>query len=336
MKESEFYTETGEGVSCTLCAHRCSIAEGKTGFCGVRKNIGGRLFSLVYGKPIAQHIDPIEKKPLYHFLPNSRTFSIATVGCNMGCMHCQNFDISQSPKTGEVKGFDLGVEEVVEKAVSNECLSISYTYTEPTVFFEYAQDISATARENGLRNVFVSNGYMSELSAKQAVSFLDADNIDLKSFSDSFYRRYCKASLDPVLETIKTMVNAGVWIELTTLLIPGLNDTKQEIGDIASFIHDELGDYIPWHISSFHPDYQLTNIPATDRSKVLDACRIGSKAGLKYVYAGNIVSESFSDTICAECNNILVRRQGYLTKVEGIVKGGRCSNCNSAVEGVYE
>lgn len=334
MHEAFLYDRVGGGeVRCRLCAHGCRIADGARGLCGVRENREGTLYSLVYGRPCASNVDPIEKKPLYHFLPGSRSYSVATVGCNMRCLHCQNWSISQV--RGEITGGRMDPEDVVSKAEAAGCESIAYTYTEPTVFMEYARDVAGLARERGLRNVFVSNGYMSPESAELASGFIDADNVDLKSFSDKFYREVCGASLEPVLETLKALVSNGVWVEVTTLIIPGLNDSGDELREIASFIAGELGDRVPWHVSRFHPDHEMMDRDATDVEAVREAVKLGRDAGLRYVYAGNVAGGDDDNTRCPGCGDVVVERSGFGVERNVLGEGGRCPNCGQSVDGVW-
>lgn len=265
MQEARLWESLDEQkVHCHLCAHECQIDPGKRGICRVRENRDGTLYSLVYGKIISENIDPIEKKPLYHFLPGSRSYSIATVGCNFKCLHCQNYEISQYPRfhEGDIIGLLRAPEDIVTAARESQSASISYTYTEPTIFLEFAQDTARLARAQGLRNVFVSNGFMMEPSAKALAEFIDADNVDLKSFRDDHYRKVCKAPLQPVLDTIVRLKQLGVWVEVTTLVIPGLNDSTEELTDIAQFIKGvDMG--IPWHVSAFYPTYKMLDRPRT-------------------------------------------------------------------------
>ncbi len=337
MEEAMLYTRGGKGVvNCFLCNHRCVIPTGKRGLCGVRENRGGVLYSLVYGKAIAAHIDPIEKKPLNHFLPGSLSYSIATVGCNFRCQFCQNWDISQSPRDdGGIRGWELKPDEIVEHALKSNCKSISYTYTEPTIFFEYAYDTGTLAREKGLRNVFVSNGFMTPECLDKAGDFLDAANIDLKSFQDSFYRELCGARLNPVLESIKEIKKQGVWLELTTLLIPERNDSVEELRDIAGFIAGEVGRDTPWHITRFHAAYKFNNSHPTPLETLRRAREIGLEAGLKYVYVGNVAGDSGEDTICTRCGRVLVERSGFSVS-RNEIKEGRCPNCGLEIGGVWE
>ena len=330
------YSAEAGKVRCSLCAHRCLIGNGMRGICGVRENRGGVLYSLVYGKPCATHVDPIEKKPLFHFLPGSWSYSISTVGCNFRCLNCQNWDISQKSKGGgKMEGFEMSPEAVVDGAFQEGCKSISYTYTEPTVFMEYALDISKLAAEKGIKNVFVSNGFMTPESVEAIAPHLHADNIDLKSFSDKFYREVCGGRLEPVLETLKDMAKREIWIEVTTLIIPTLNDSKDELKQIAQFIKGELGDYVPWHVSRFHPDYKLDKLPSTPLQIIHDAYRIGKDAGLKYVYAGNISHEDAENTHCWKCGELLVERNVF-TVLRKRIREGRCAKCGAGIEGVWE
>jgi len=312
-------------IRCLACAHKCLIAEGKVGICGVRKNVKGVLDLLVYGKAAAVHVDPIEKKPLYHFLPGSNIFSIGTVGCNFRCAFCQNWGISQERK---VIGTPLYTKQVKEAAGSIS--SIAYTYNEPTIIFEYARDIAKANPKK--KHVFVSNGYFSEEAIK-AMDFVDAINIDLKSFSDDFYKKHCGARLDPILNNIKAVHKKGVWVELTTLLIPGENDSDKELGEIARFIKSVDKD-IPWHISGFHPDFKMLEKPQTQLKDLMRAYDIAKSEGLSYVYLGNIRSEEHNSTFCPKCHHLLISRAGLSVSTEGL-KAGKCSKCNHSIKGVW-
>lgn len=335
MREAGFYVGGDGFVSCFLCPHNCEINDGFRGVCGVRENRGGILESLVYGVAAATHVDPIEKKPLFHFKPGSSSYSVSTVGCNLTCGFCQNWDISQGAKGGgEIAGRDFSPEDIVSDAVKVSCDNISYTYTEPTVFFEYAYDIGVLARSHGLGNVFVSNGFTGEQARLKTSDFLDAANIDLKSMSDGFYKRLCGGRLDPVLDSLRYYVKAGVWVEVTTLVIPGENDSDEELKDIASFIIGELGDSVPWHVSRFHPDYKLTGVEATPIETVRMARDIGLKAGLKHVYAGNIPHEEGENTFCPGCGAEVVTRIGFgVSEVK--LKEGKCIDCGEHIRGVW-
>jgi len=294
MKEVYLYKKLkNEKVKCQNCAHYCTIFPDGRGVCRVRENQDGKLFALNYGKIIARGVDPIEKKPLFHFLPGTKTYSIAAEGCNFRCGNCQNWRISQTiknPEILEISGEEITPGEIIKAAQKTKCPSISFTYTEPTIFSEFALDTMKIARKNGLKNVFVSNGFMSKESAKMLVPYLDANNIDIKSFSDEFYRKNCGGRLEPVLETCKLMKKAGVWVEITTLTIPDLSDSKEMFSKIARFIYDKLGQETPWHINRFfgNVSWKLQNLPNTSIETLKMGYEIGKKVGLKNVYIGNI------------------------------------------------
>ncbi len=335
MKQALFQeAKEGGKVLCGLCCHRCLISEGKRGICAVRENRGGVLYSLVFDKVIAQNIDPIEKKPLFHFQPGSLSYSIATPGCNFRCLHCQNADISQLPRDrgGAVLGEDVPPDAIVNAARKYRCASISYTYTEPTIFFELAYDTARLAAEAGLKNVFVTNGYITPEALKTIRPYLHAANIDLKGFTEDFYRKVCGARLQPVLDAIRLYKELGIWIEITTLVIPGHNDSDGELKKIAEFIRS-VGEEIPWHVSRFHPTYKLTDQPVTPAGTLKRARQIGLDAGLRYVYVGNIPGEG-EDTMCPGCKKTLVRRIGF-SVLENNVKDGNCGFCGTKVDGVW-
>jgi len=337
MKEARFWESLADQkVQCHLCAHECRIDPGKRGICRVRENREGTLYSLVYGSIISENIDPIEKKPLYHFLPGSTSFSIATMGCNFQCLHCQNFEISQYPRlrAGEIIGVLRSPEDIVAAALESQSASISYTYTEPTIFLEFAQDTAQLARVQGLRNVFVSNGFMTESSAQALAAFIDADNVDLKSFRDDHYRKVCKARLQPVLDTIVRLKKLEVWLEITTLVIPGLNDSSEELTDIAQFIKGvDVG--IPWHVSAFYPAYKMLDRPRTPAATLLKAREIGLNAGLRYVYTGNIPGEGGESTFCYSCGGLLIDRLGYQI-LRYDLQDGKCPKCQAEIDGVWK
>lgn len=322
-----------EKVHCRLCAHGCRISESKFGICGVRQNIGGALYTLVYGQAIAAHIDPIEKKPLYHFLPGSLSYSIATIGCNFKCGFCQNWQISQaSLKNGHAaSGYPLMPEQVVAEAKKNKCRSISYTYTEPTIYFEYAFDTAKLARKEGLANIFVTNGYMTRQALEMIKPYLDAANVDLKSFRDASYKKNCQARLQPVLDTIASMKELDVWLEVTTLVIPGENDSDEELGQIAGFLAG-IDKNIPWHISRFHPDYEFGDHQPTPIETLRKAREIGWGKGLHYVYLGNVPEGS--NTYCHQCQQILVERR-YMGVDKLHVQSGQCPSCGLKISGVW-
>ncbi len=333
MKEAFFYKKLEEGkVKCLLCPHECVIREGKRGICGVKENRGGILYSLVYGKLVSENLDPIEKKPLFHFLPGTFTYSIATVGCNMRCLHCQNYEISQF-KRGIPPGIKRTPQEVVDMALRWRAKSISYTYTEPIIFFEFAYDTAKLAKERGLKNVFVTNGYANKEAWKEISPYLDAANIDLKSFSENFYRKVCGAKLSPVLESIKLLKSLGIWVEVTTLIIPTLNDSEKELREIAKFIYS-VDKGIPWHVTAFYPTYKLMNLPPTSPETLFKAREIGREIGLKYVYVGNIFGGEGENTYCSNCGKLLIERRGF-SVLRFNVQGGKCKYCGEKLEGVF-
>lgn len=334
MKEALLYERLENNkIRCDLCAHRCLLTEGKTGICGVRKNLGGTLYTLVYDKVIAAHIDPIEKKPLFHFLPGSTSFSIATVGCNFRCLHCQNAEISQMPKDEKIiNGSSMSPMDIVDNAYKSGCQSISYTYTEPTIFFELAYDTARLAHEKGLKNIFVTNGYMTKEALDMVRPYLDAANVDLKFFDEKMHKRVCGASRDPVLETIKRMKEYGIWVEVTTLVIPTKNDSDEELTQIAEFIKG-VGAEIPWHVSAFHPTYKMNDLPRTSAATLQRARKIGLKAGLRYVYTGNIPGDEGEHTFCHNCKAALIHRVGFEI-VENYVRESRCPFCGAVIDGI--
>ena len=336
MKQARFWVKADEDkVRCFLCAHRCLIANGKTGACGVRKNETGVLYSLVWGKTISANVDPIEKKPLFHFLPGSRSFSIATVGCNFKCAFCQNSDISQFPhETGRITGEDLPPEDVVASAVKNGCRSISYTYTEPTIYLEYALDTAVAAKDKGLFNIMVTNGYTTtEVIENDLKGTIHAANIDLKAFTEVFYKKLCSARLAPVLDAIKAYHDAGIWIEITTLIIPGENDSDEELRDIASFINSISAD-IPWHISRYYPRYKYDHAPPTPVKTIERAREIGLSEGLHFVYSGNVTGHVGENTYCPNCKKLIIARKGFF--IERLdMKAQACGYCNHTIPGRF-
>ncbi len=329
MKEALLYKKLlNKTVNCRACYQYCIVADGQRGVCGVRANHNGKLYSLVYGKLIALNIDPIEKKPLFHFLPGSQSLSLATAGCNFKCLNCQNADISQLTKGGqEVLGEEMSPKKIVEMALENKTPSISYTYTEPTIFIEYALDVMKLAHQKNIKNVWVTNGYFSPETFKLISPYLDAANVDLKFFSDQFYQQVCGARLQPILDNLKLLKNGQVWLEITTLLIPGHTDQDQQLESIAKFIKNELGAETPWHISTFFPTYKMANISPTPTKLVDRAYQIGEDAGLKYVYAGNVLGDKRGNTYCPKCNKLNIERTNY--HIKRLDKGGKCWNCQT-------
>ncbi|MEK6845669.1 MAG: AmmeMemoRadiSam system radical SAM enzyme, partial [Nanoarchaeota archaeon] len=313
-------------LRCLACPHKCLIAEGKRGICGIRENRQGKLVLLVHSKVVAKHIDPIEKKPLYHFLPGTEIFSIGTVGCNFRCGFCQNWSISQERS---ILGQTLAPKQAALEAASYP--SIAYTYNEPTIWMEYAKDIAKLTPKK--KHVFVTNGYFSDEALKE-MDFVDAVNIDLKSFNPKFYLKNCGAKLQSVLDNIQKCKELGKWVEVTTLLIPGENDSEEELRDIAQFLAG-IDKEMPWHISAFHPDYQMQDKNHTPFATLQKAYKIGKEAGLAYVYLGNVPDEKYNSTYCPKCNNLLIRRRGFHATMEGMKKG-KCNNCDYVIKGVWK
>jgi len=340
MHEAMLYENLeAKAVRCNLCAHRCRIRDGERGICQVRENRDGVLYSLVYGKLISQAVDPIEKKPLFHVRPGSQAFSIATVGCNFRCSFCQNYSISQLPRDHHIiEGRPVSAQDVVDAARRYRCDAIAYTYTEPTIFFEYTYDVAKLAHEAGMLNVYVTNGYMTNealdlLAPREGERLLDAANVDLKAFTDTFYRKQCGAHLQPVLDSLISLKERGVWLEVTTLVIPTLNDSDEELGEIAAFIAKELGPDTPWHVSRFHPTYRLTNLPSTPATTLRHARAIGREAGLHYVYVGNLPGDEGETTYCPQCGEQIIARLGFRI-VSRHLRDGRCANCGAEIAGI--
>ena len=318
-------------ITCLLCKHYCQLANNQVGVCGVNQNVNGELKNLVYGYPVALNIDPIEKKPLYHFLPGSLALSFGTVGCNFKCPFCQNWNISQTHDIN--KNIKVSPDEMVELAFEHNCKSIAYTYNEPTIFYPYAKDIGLIAKERGLKNIFVSNGFETQEIIKDMPNWLDAANIDLKSWDEKYYKKILKGGLEAVKDTLRLMANEGIWIEVTTLLIEGENDKNEQLEEMAEFIAGELGDFVPWHLSAFHPDYKMKDHNTTELKTLQRAYAIAKKAGLHYVYLGNVAVSG--DTYCPNCGKLLIDRTGYSVTVNNIIQGC-CPNCNTIIEGVWE
>jgi len=345
MKECYLYEKLPDKkVRCKTCSHYCLIKNNSFGLCGVRKNIEGKLYSLVYGKIIALNLDPIEKKPLFHFLPNSLALSLGTVGCNFRCLFCQNYDISQITREdycqefGEKRriiGQEISKEKIVEIAKESGAKSIAYTYNEPAVFFEFAFDTAKLAKENNLKNIFVSNGFESKELIEEILPFLDAVNFDLKSFSEKFYQQICGGRLAPVLENIERVFKSGVWLEITTLIIPGYNDSEKELRQIARFIKN-LSPEIPWHLSRFYPAFKMSEIPPTPIEKLIRAYQIGKEEGLFYVYLGNVSLPEKETTYCPKCLQPVIKRDYYQGKIENFLQNGRCPHCQEKIAGIFE
>ncbi len=327
-----YRTEEERGrIVCLLCRHYCKLKEGQTGICGVNKNEKGKLQNLVYGHPVALNVDPIEKKPIYHLLPGSKAFSFGTVGCNFKCPFCQNWQISQETQIDE--SIEVSPEKMVDLAIKHRCRSIAYTYNEPTVFYPYARDIGTLAKERGLKNVFVSNGFETPEVIEDMAGWLDAANIDLKSWDDAYYKKILKGGLEAVKETLRLMVKAGIWVEVTTLLIEGENDSDEDLTAMAAFISEELGPFVPWHLSAFHPDYKMRDHRWTGIKTLERAAAIAKNAGLQYVYMGNVPVHG--DTHCPDCGELLIDRTGYSVTINNL-EDGRCPKCGRIIEGVWK
>ena len=319
-----------EHIICLLCKHYCTLKKDGHGICGINFNIDSHLVNKTYGHPSALHVDPIEKKPLYHFLPSTSSLSLGTVGCNFRCPFCQNYSISQTTVVNEE--FSVLPEQIVALALEHNAKSISYTYNEPTIWYPYAKDIGVLAKENGLKNVFVSSGYESQEVLDDMPSWVDAANIDLKSFSHEYYKKVLKTDLDGVLDSLIQFAKSSIWLEITTLIIPGVNDSDEELEKMAEFIATKLGCEIPWHFSAFHPDYKMLTTPNTPISTLLKAKEIAHKHGIEYVYIGNIANDS--STYCPTCKAQLIHRNGYNSQIIGI-KDQKCIHCGHEIKGVW-
>ena len=336
MREALLWTPLPENrVQCALCSHYCRISDGDRGLCGVRENRGGRLLTLVDDQIAAANLDPIEKKPLYHFLPGTTSFSIGTMGCNLACGFCQNWSLSQPPKEGkEIQGQRVTPAQLVATAQELGAASLSYTYSEPTIFFELVQDTARLARDAGLANVLVSNGFMSPRCLEELGPLIQAANIDLKAFTERFYAEQCGARLKPVLDNLAHIRRLGWHLEVTTLVIPGLNDSDSELADIAGFIADRLGPDTPWHVSRFHPTYRLTDRGPTPVERLEAAWHMGHAAGLKYVYVGNVPGHDTNSTRCPQCGCVCIDRTGFTVRAQRLADG-HCPTCGARVAGDF-
>lgn len=328
-----FHKLQNDNIKCTLCPHECVLYSGKTGICRTRKNINGQLYTLAYANPCAVNIDPIEKKPLYHFLPNSKTFSIATAGCNLKCLNCQNASISQTTPL-QTPNYTLFPHQIIEEATLNNCKSISYTYTDPIVFYEYTYHTAKLAHQNKLKNVIITAGYINEEPLKKLLKFVDAVNVDLKSFNNKIYKKISKVNLFPILNTLKTIKNAGIWLEITNLLIPGINDDTHTINTMCKWLIQNNFAETPIHFSRFFPTYKMKNTPPTPINTLEKAIKIAEKNGLKFIYAGNTTGHKNENTYCPNCNKKIISRENYSVQKKEKLK--TCPKCKEKIPGIWE
>ncbi|MDD2383434.1 MAG: AmmeMemoRadiSam system radical SAM enzyme [Sulfurospirillaceae bacterium] len=326
-----YFTPKDDKLVCLLCGHYCTLKEGQKGLCGVNQNIAGTVKNMVYGRPSALHVDPIEKKPLYHFLPSSKAFSMGTIGCNFKCPFCQNWSLSQEKSLPDTDYFSP--ERIVELAKKNDCQSIAFTYNEPTIFYPYAKDIALLAHREGIKNIYVTNGFESSEVIDDMVGIIDAVNVDLKSFSHNYYQKELGGNLELILENIKHFKRNHIWMEITTLIIPTKNDSDEELRHMAAFIAQEIGRNTPWHLSAFHPDFKETALPSTSVQTLQRAYAIAKEAGLHHVYLGNVHLEN--DTRCATCNEILIQRSHFSVIQNRLIKGC-CPKCLNPLEGIFD
>jgi pyruvate formate lyase activating enzyme len=333
VAEASYYERLGEKkIRCKLCPHECRVADLERGTCGVRENRGGTYYTLVYGNPCSAHVDPIEKKPLFHYYPTTNAFSIATAGCNFVCRFCQNWEISQK-RPEQIKSFDLPPEAVIQAARRYNCKTVAHTYTEPVVFFEYMLACAREGKQKGIPNVMISNGYIQEKPMRELCRYLGAVKIDLKAFTDKFYKEMCSGTLKPVLDILEVLKDEGIWFEIVVLIIPTLNDSRAEIEKMTKWIVSELGPDVPLHFSRYYPTFMLKNIPPTPPSTLERSRKIALESGLKFVYIGNILTEA-ANTYCPHCHKLLIERVAYATDLVGL-KGNRCKYCGETIPGVF-
>ncbi len=332
--EARHYTKLDElKIKCELCPRECVIGDRERGYCGVRENQDGTYYTLVHSRPCTYHVDPIEKKPLFHFLPGTQAFSIATAGCNMECKFCQNWNISQF-RPEQVRSYKMTPEDIARDAKKTGSASVAYTYSEPVIFYEYMYDCAVAARKEGVKSVMISNGYILEKPMRELCAVLDGVKIDLKAMTEKFYTETCSGHLQPVLDTLVLLKELGMWFELVVLIIPTLNDSPQEIEQMAKWVYSELGPDVPIHFSAFHPMYKIQNLPRTP-VRTLERCRkIARDAGLRFAYLGNVRGHPGEHTYCPECNEILIRRQGYII-IKNTIKNGKCPKCEATIPGVW-
>jgi pyruvate formate lyase activating enzyme len=333
--DARFWDPVGKNnmVKCRLCPHGCTVADGQRGLCEVRENQAGKYKTLVYNRTVSMNIDPVEKKPLFHFLPGTKAFSIATAGCNFDCKFCQNWQISQArPENLDSQYFPP--DKIVEQAKQTGSKTIAYTYSEPTIYYEYMYDVAKLGKEQGLHSVMISNGFMNEEPMRELCKQLFAVKIDLKAFTDKFYRETCSGELKPVLHTLEVLKSIGIWYEIVVLIVPTLNDSEQENRDMCRWIVKNLGPDVPVHYSRFNPMYKLMNLPQTP-VETIERCHDMAKAeGIKFVYLGNVWNHKYENTFCPKCDKLLIRRQGYFTQMVGL-KAGKCDKCGESIPGVW-
>jgi len=333
VKEATYYDVLGEKkIQCKLCPHECRVADRERGTCGVRENRNGTYYTLVHSIPCSAHIDPIEKKPMFHYHPSTQAFSIATAGCNFICKFCQNWEISQK-RPEQVEYMKMPPQQVIAIAKQRGCKTVAHTYTEPVIFFEYMLDCAVLGKEKGVPNVMISNGYIQEKPMRELCKYLGAVKIDLKAFTEKFYQEICGGKLKPVLDTLTVLKDEGIWFEIVVLLIPTLNDGKAEISQMTEWIVKELGPDVPVHFSRYYPTFMLKNIPPTPPETVITARKIAVDNGVKFAYVGNMISE-WESTYCPSCGKVLIRRMRFATRIEGL-KGNKCKYCNETIPGVF-
>jgi len=336
LKECSYYKKLeNKKVHCQLCPQYCVISPDNYGKCKARKNIDGEFYSMIYAEPVSIAVEPLEKKPIFHLLPGTNVYSLGTTGCNLGCLFCQNWRISQAFQE-DMPGIHMEPKEVVENAIREKCLSIAYTYTEPSIAWEYVYDTARLAKKKGLKNVTVTNGFVNSEPVKQLYKYIDAANVDLKGFTEEFYNSLCSARLQPVLDTLKLLDKLGAWIEITNLIIPGLNDDMKNIKKMCEWVKKELGTDYPLHFSRFFPCYKVMNRQPTPFETLKRAYQTAKKVGIKYVYVGNVPEEDYNHTYCPRCSETIIKRTKYFQVSEDKLKNGRCPKCETKIEGIWK
>lgn len=330
-KEAILYEKVGKALNCKICERRCIISPGKTGFCQMRENMGDKIYNLNYAAVSSAAVDPIEKKPLFHFYPGSMVFSLGSVGCNFRCRYCQNWGISQA-ELENIPTRDMSPEDAIHLTKEYECKSIAWTYNEPTMWFEYTLDSAKIARKEDIKTIYVTNGYMSEESFQEIRPYLDAANIDLKGMREKFYQDLCEARLEPVLDTIVRMYDAKIHIEVTNLMIPGYNDSDEDIRSLVKFMVDEVGVEVPLHFTRFFPQYQMQELPPTEIKYLEKAHKIAKDAGMKYVYIGNVPTKDGENTYCPECGEPVIKRNGFSVMSDKIKETRKCPRCKADID----